>query len=205
MISTVEARWFFQGLCSDEVSDWFSSVTGVDVMPEIRTDEYLWLPGMTSLGVKTRGQNIEIKLRSREHGAVKLGPSAIGMIEQWRKWGFGVEDAPGEIDLAKYHVSEWIPIRKQRLLQRYEIKGGSEINPTDIESYPAAGCEVELTAVELRDQRWWTLAFESYGEESTLVNSLKLTSATILNLGSPPRLPETRSFGYPEWLQRCAS
>jgi len=202
MFSTVEVRWFFQGKCTDEVSDWFSTVVGTVESPEIRTDKYLWLPGMTSLGVKTRGQNLEIKLRIGEYGAVKLGPAAGGQLEQWRKWSFGLDHAPGEMKLARVNDSNWIPIRKQRFLRRYKIKNDQEVIAISLGSLPAAGCEVELTAIELLDQSWWTFAFESFGEESTLVDSLTLLSATILSFGSPPRLPEARSFGYPQWLQR---
>jgi len=201
MYTTVEVRWFFHGRFPEQVSDWFSSVAGIKESPERRTDRYLWLPGMTSLGVKMRGQNLEIKLRTGEYGAVKLGPAAGGQLEQWRKWSFGLDHDPGEMKLARVKDSNWIPIRKQRFLRRYKIKNDQEVIAISLGSLPAAGCEVELTAIELLDQRWWTFAFESFGDESTLVESLTLLSATILNAGIPHLFPETRSFGYPQWLQ----
>jgi hypothetical protein len=201
MYTTVEVRWFFHGRIPDEVSDWFSSVAGIKETPEIRTDKYLWLPGMTSFGVKIRHQSLEIKLRTKEIGTVKLHQSADGCMEQWRKWSFALDQGPGKQHLAKYRDANWIKVHKERFLQRYEIKNGQEVNSIDPGHAPTAGCEVELTAIKLLDQYWWTFAFESFGDESTLIDSLTLLSATILNAGFPTLFPETRSFGYPQWLQ----
>ena len=196
MYTTVEARWFFRGRFPDEVSDWFSSVAGIKMTPEIRTDKYLWVPGMTSLGVKIRRQSLEIKLRTGEYGAALLHKNAVGWMEQWRKWSFALDQSPGKQQLAKYRNADWIKVHKERFLLRYEIKNGQEVNLLDPGHASGAGCEVELTAVKLLDQHWWTFAFESFGNESTLVDSLTLLSTKILNAGFSPQFPETRSSSF---------
>jgi hypothetical protein len=201
MIVTAEVRWFARGSIPQRVLNWFQDATESSKPPENRVDDYLLMPEVTSLGIKVRQGRIEIKLRKRKYGEIDLGRGVSGQLEQWQKWSLALEPVeqffkPG---------GNWIPVSKRRYLRKYAIVGESEVHPLPLERFAESGCGVELTAVELFGNRWWTLAFESWGDEVSLTRNLIQTSEYLSITEGAPTLLTIDSYGYPRWLAKSAT
>jgi len=95
----------------------------------------------------------------------------------------------------------WRPVRKKRRISRFSLVSGQIVA-----CGPGPGgeprCEVELTEVRTRSQRWWTLGFEATGPASLLRRALEATAALVfaqpLPGGMEPGPDESRS--YAQWL-----
>jgi len=201
MFTTVEVRWFFPGSISSEVRDWFVSTAGAASVPARRTDIYLVIHGGSSIGIKRREQYLEIKWLLAEYGIVALHQSAIGRMEQWRKWRITLATDQTDIDANIIPGGDWLKVSKDRILRRYSIENSSDVVPLNVDDGSISGCEVELTSIETLGERWWTFAFESFGEESILGHNLTIVGDYILSKDSPLVLSEEYSCSYPKWLE----
>lgn len=201
MIPTVEVRWFFRGTIPAAVRDWFidDSVPPVEQPP--RTDYYLRLPQNDALGVKWREGQIEAKRRDRHFGAAHFGAQAVGEVELWRKWSF-----PLAVETALENVrasDAWVGVRKARWLRGYRWDGEktTAVSPDD----PASICHLELTQLTVQTASWWTIGFESYGEEVAYRTQLLPVTQKIMETDPPLTLSRTASFAYPRWLLKIAA
>lgn len=201
MFSTAEVRWFFDGRVPSRVYDWFVAATRATDLPETRIDRYLLLPGTNSIGLKLRQQRFEIKLRSHQYGSVKFNENVIGRVERWRKWSFGIGQNGDAVQEILNKDLGWLDVHKNRHLQRYVVERKTKVRPALLGEEILSGCEVELTGLEAGGRRWWTFAFESFGEEFILLHNLVHSSEGILTNGPNILLKEDYSYGYPQWIQ----
>jgi hypothetical protein len=201
MYTTVELRWFIRGSIPSEVRDWFASATGSNGLPTQRSDIYLAIPGNDSIGIKRREQYLEIKGRYRELGLVVVHQDVRGRMEYWRKWRFTLAEDRSDYESISSHDGHWLSIRKERLLQRFAICEDDNVVLVDAADGSLSGCEVELTTIDVLEERWWTFAFESFGAESLPGQNLFLVGDTIMSQDFPLALSEELSCGYPEWLK----
>lgn len=201
MYTTAEVRWFFPGRIPSEVHDWFATAASVNEPPARRIDKYLMLPGVATLGVKLRQQRLEIKLRSFEYGEVQLNERVSGRLERWRKWSLGLGQEDHALSEIMNQANGWLDVHKERMLSRYALERKIDVVPLDAGDDANSGCHVELTAIEAYGQIWWTIAFESFGEEYVLGHNLARVSERIFSTGTPPLLPISHSCSYPQWLQ----
>src|SRR5512135_734469 len=102
MPPSLEARWFLPGPVPREALSWIGPCRTQD-----RTDLYLPLPGVVTVGVKFREGRFEVKRRDRDLGVHALG-LATGRVALWSKWSYKVDEAD---------ASGWIAVRKQRTLR----------------------------------------------------------------------------------------
>jgi hypothetical protein len=200
MLPTVEARWFMAGRPAEEVQRWFER-RGPVTNAQPRTDSYLCLPGMTSIGVKLREGKLEVKRRDIDFGLAPLGSRATGRLGLWRKWSFTVAGT----DRTEAPDDDWISIEKKRRLRKYAISGITGLTAVDPDSFPERGCSVELTEMNVRDVEWWSVGFEAFGpDEAHLRGTLELVATTCLDSQDHPALHAENSFDYPEWLAGLA-
>ena len=192
---SLEVRWIFPGQMESAVAGWFGRFPAGT---ESREDAYLLDPPLPGLSVKIRGGGaLEVKAYRGSPGILEMAGRARGRLECWQKWSFpfrppgpGSGDPPG-----------WTPVRKRRRISRFSSVGG----PT-VARAPGLGqqprCEVELTEVHARGQRWWTLGFEATGTAGLLRRELEAAAALVfaqpLPGGVVPGLADSRS--YAQWL-----
>jgi hypothetical protein len=201
MAVTAEIRWFARGSIPHGVFSWFQEATESSNPPESRVDDYLLMPEITSLGIKVRLGRLEIKIRKRKYGEIDLGRGISGRLEQWQKWSLALESVeqlfkPGD---------SWIPVAKRRYLRKYEVAGDIEVRPLALERFAESGCGVELTAIEVLGNKWWTMAFESWGDEVSLTRNLIQTSEYLSKSEGAPTLLTAESYGYPRWLAKSVT
>jgi hypothetical protein len=203
MYSTAEIRWFFPGLIPSEVHEWFISAAAPIDASEKRTDKYLMLPDSATIGVKIRRCRLEIKVRSFEYGEVQLHPDVSGRMERWRKWSVGLDQEDEGLGDILSRGSGWVDVSKERMLARFAVEDKINVRPIGIDDDARSGCDVELTAVEAWGRQWWTVAFESFGEEHILGHNLARVAERIFAAGKPPILSLSHSCSYPQWLQEA--
>ena len=99
----------------------------------------------------------------------------------------------------------WTVIRKDRRISRFRlIATGIAAGVPGRADEP--GCAVELTEVRVRDEAWWSVAFEAAGPAPMLRRTLEGTAALIFAeaLPSGAELGPDGCRSYAEWLS-CTS
>jgi hypothetical protein len=201
MYPTAEVRWFYPGAVPSNVERSFRRRGGAVQDEPLREDCYLSLPDMDGLGIKLREGRIEIKKRLKRQGPIPLGEEAVGVLEHWRKWSFPLAESHVMSSMVTPAAS-WAGVKKQRLLRTYRVTPEQRVVSCSEGESPSQGCELELTEVSVRDQVWWTLAFEAFGEESCLQEHLLLVVGHVLNTYHLPHLHAEASYGYARWLAK---
>jgi hypothetical protein len=191
-LHTAEVRWFFSDLPLDS-RDFFTAAHRADP----RTDWYAF-PSDTGCGIKIREGRLEAKLRSGQMGLIRFGDRITGHVEAWSKWSFEFNGShPPESILLRTH---WIPVEKVRYVRRFEVRDGVV---TEVPEPRENGCSFELTEISDRDQRWWTIGFESIAASGVIPDCLyQVIRHTMGAVPSTAVLNADNSYGYPEWLQR---
>ena len=187
MNRTAELRWFLRGSPPGPVVAWFERVADP---PQTRTDVYLVLPGTDALGVKIRGgtTSFELKLRPRPGAPLALPNGVSGQLEEWQKWSFSRSWTTRFLPRLGLPKGRWAAVQKHRRMTAIPYRGDS-------------GCNVELTTLEVSDQTWSTLGFESFGPEPDLVPALEAAAEKLFgSLALPGGLDTRLSCGYPGWL-----
>jgi hypothetical protein len=201
MFPSMEVRWFYQGTIPAEVAEWFHSGTSRPEEQPPRVDYYLCLKKIDGLGIKLREGRMEVKRRQRQHGILHFHERAAGLVEHWRKWGFGLSTGGGELAHSLLPTSCWLGVQKERQLRKYRVTGDDRLVPVPIGEYPERGCSVELSTLRVEGQDWWSLCFEAFGDESLLRQALLLVVEQVLARERVPfPLDAKASYGYPGWL-----
>jgi hypothetical protein len=201
MLATMEVRWFYSGTLPTDVLAWFLQRERRPVDPPSRVDHYLPVAEGDSLGIKLREGRLELKQRHRRLGVVRLHRRAVGIVEHWRKWSFPLAGINDGLTSVAHPASGWIGVYKRRRLQRFQVLEEGNLVATSSQHYPDQGCDLELTEVRAVGATWWTVAFEAFGREDSLQESLGLVADSILSITDPPLLAAEDSYGYPRWLQ----
>ncbi len=203
MLISNELRWFYPGSIPEDMEHWFKQNCLFDSLqsPEEREDVYLYSPECDYLGIKLRQGRLEVKWRQSELGVVRFGDSIEGKAEKWGKWL--CEDSTKESFQTKTVVSSpsWVSVQKVRYSQLYQIVPEFPPQPVSANQRIDNGCSVELTRLLIRENAWWSLAFEASGEEARLMDNLQKTASWIFNSYRGSKLLAADSFAYPSWLE----
>ena len=204
MWPTAEARWVFTGVIPEAVLSWFVSDFPMLEEQSTRIDCYLLVRDTDGLGVKHREGRIEVKQRYGQPMSIAFAPHAAGVVELWRKWGFGLAEyaASGE---TLERQDEWIFVQKSRLVRNYLVESANTLVAAPRSLSPVRECSVELTQVLVEDQAWWTIGFEAMGLERLLVENLTIAARHLLVGPDILDLGLENSYGYPRWLQVAMS
>lgn len=187
MERTAELRWFFRRPPAQPVIDWFEKAADP---PESRTDCYLALAGADALGVKVRGgtSNLEFKLRPRPPERLGVPGGITGELEEWQRWSLARGAITRRFPRLGLPKEPWVEVVKER--RQTTIPHGGE-----------SGCKVELTGVQVRGQKWWSVGLESYGPDTDLVPALEAAADELFGaLDLQGGLGADLSCGYPGWL-----
>ncbi len=205
MKQTAEARWFYNQPTPPEVRNWFC---GAHLCREetVRTDHYLVLEGSNEASVKVRGgEKFEIKARTEPPAPLMLLTGAsVGFEDGWVKWT--LEDCEAAARMAELGTgsSEWVPVTKHRWLRKFSLDPTGQVEEIDADAVVEHGARAEYCEVNVRDSKWWTIAFESFGETNRMTNLEQVARHFLRNLPHGLALTELTSMAYPEWLNRLA-
>jgi hypothetical protein len=199
-LSSVEVRWFYQGAIPAETSAWFErSETEFAAMPS-RVDHYVRLLNDASLGIKLREGRVEIKQRQQEFGIIQLAEQVAGRVEGWRKWSFALAQRDDELSAMLEPTPSWVAVHKQRRLRKYGLSGNRQIQAIPVSELPSQRCSLELTAINVAGQGWWSLALEAVGDEEEPEEILLRVARHTLQDRTVSIFDAQHSYSYPEWL-----
>ena len=198
VLTTAELRWFNHGILPKEISDWFNCLGDDLAPPEEREDLYLSYIGCDYLGIKLRQGRLEVKWRQAELGRVRFG-QLEGKAEKWGKWL--CEDPTAEsFQLTSVVGKTWMSVKKVRAQRQYQVVPGKSIIAVPVTKSIDQGCNVELTHLGINGNAWWSLAFEAFGEDDCLINTLQAVANWVFKNYRGPELQVEDSYAYPKWL-----
>lgn len=202
MQASAEIRWFHDGAANDETMQWFSG--GRKLEAETRTDRYLVFPGCESGGVKLRSykdkRNFEIKLLRGAAEPLRLPHGVSGRADAWVKWSYGDDAVHPLVEKLMGAKDGFVDVKKTRYLRKFSLDDGGPVE-VDGDARPKSGCGVELTLLEVGDARWWSFAFEAFGDAGHVRNHLEVVARHFLDEHRPvDRFDTANSCSYPAWL-----
>jgi hypothetical protein len=194
-VCSLEVRWIFPGQLATSVVGWFARFP---TRTESREDAYLLDPQLRGLSVKVRGgAALEVKAYRGSPGILDVTGRARGHLLSWQKWSFPFS----RLSHDSFDPAGWRLVLKGRRISQFSLTSGP-IAARGAGLIQELGCEVELTEVHIRGQRWWTLGFEATGPADLLRSELEATAAAVFAHAMPGRMEpgpdESRS--YAEWL-----
>ncbi len=189
MLTTLELRWFAHGTPPAEVQHWFCNDCPGELqgLPEEREDLYLYKPECEYLNIKLRQGSLEVKWRKAELGILRFGECWQGKAEKWLKW---ICKDPSQQSMMPADVvgkGPWVSVKKVRSQRRYQ------------------GIACELTQLIVRNNAWWSIAFEMAGEEANQLDSFEGTISWMSKTYRGPELLLDNSYAYPSWLSLLTS
>ncbi len=204
ILSSMEVRWFVDDASSEATAAraWFDGVKAEGK----REDHYL-LTGRDDFAFKARVQEgvpskLETKYLLGSLGPALLHERFVGNVESWRKLSVEASDPALE------QRGEWARVTKQRRMRRFGCEGKT-VHALDGASRPSAGCNVELTELELElagaRRKALTIGFEAFGPTERLLDVLLRVSEAALESARGLRLGFERSESYPRWLAHLQS
>lgn len=194
MLATWEVRWF----CAGE-----PDAAAVALFPEFdwhdigkREDIYVRLSDSTDLGIKHREGRFEVKGRRLVVPNVQFAPGATGHLEQWVKWTSDGAELEPLFQRATDEMDLGIRVRKQRIQRQFRLGDLPEEVAGD--RNPGRGSNLELTRLEVRGQRWWSLGIEAFPDDSEVPGQVVQLAVDLF--GDALQLSGERSKSYPAWL-----
>jgi len=197
MYKSKEIRWFSRTE-DQSISRWFEENGFTFENSDARTDYYLPLRNQNGIGIKLREGNIEIKqLISRSHKE-KLAKSVKGYFEHYIKWSFtSAEEDPLFDEIIKEEKYSWLAVKKERIGFKLKENQNGSIIRVKMDEYPEFGCQVEYTRLKVKDELWYTLGLEWFGEKE-----LKFDFSLLSKIFGDQQLEEENSMGYAAFLDR---
>ncbi len=197
---SAEIRWFWPGQPPPGLVEWFHDAKIHASAPSQDTealDRYIDNFARGELGIKSKGDSVELKILVRKSAVpIAIGPFA-GEIGIWGKWTTGSFLLPAKkpIGVTK---KRWLRVFEaaQVVRERTGAKGADNLKGDG-----SQGCQLEITQVVLEDSEvWWSFAFETFGDMENAEHNLRAVAEFVAHRG-PPTLTGGRLLSYPEWLQ----
>lgn len=196
VIETSELRWFADGVPPDEVVSWFTD-HGRRGDVEVRRDLYL-VDGRIDVGVKRRGgDTLELKVRRSVADGRASAAGPVGRIEVWHKW------SPADALVDEPSDQPWVEVGKLIVRRRFTVDGDDVVLTDGRRSMAGAGCDAEVTAIELGQAAAWSFAFAAFGPLAVRLTSIAAAWGALAAGGAPLDSSLTGlvvSCGYPQWL-----
>ncbi|MBL7128953.1 MAG: hypothetical protein ISS16_08210 [Ignavibacteria bacterium] len=200
MFPTLEVRWFYKDSESDDnYLKVFKNVLQFEEQPA-RVDHYYYFTSEGSMGIKIREGRLEIKNCFRDYSIVLFNRQVEGKVEFWHKWSFEINQTDSNYQKVLDSNNSWITVKKERTLCKYKITKDEQVSVLSNAEYSENICNVELTNILIRDKKWWSLGFESYGDEGSLFENLILVVREVLSDNRLLSFQADNSFGYPQWI-----
>ena len=204
MLTTAEIRWFQPGELPMAVLHWFQQDRlGRQLEPAAaREDVYLCLDRTnTQLGIKLRQGRLEIKWRQAELGFWQFGNQVEGKAEIWGKWLCEDPNSKYFQPAAVVAKNSWVSVHKVRSQRLYQVVPGASAIAVPSTTQLAQGCSLEITQLNIRENAWWSLAFEAVGDEHLLKDHLQSVASWVFGTSSNDlKLLAQDSYAYPSWL-----
>lgn len=198
-ISTTEIRWFKNGEIPIDFLSWFHHLPGPITKQSPRVDYYYRnsKTNSSAIGIKIRDNKIEFKHSLGKLPEQEFSPGIHGIIEKFEKWSFPLGENFNDYISQNKDTKTWLPIRKDRQLKVISSENSCQSN---IESINMYYLNIELTQLNIGNQYWWTLGFESSSEDKNISILMSSYLNKIFKDEEKIILTTDYSFGYSEWI-----
>ena len=194
---TLELRWFGSGPVPRDAEVWFSELPGaLDTEPD-RQDCYLRSETSPSLSVTRREGTLEIRQRLSRADTTIVAAHCAGRPECWRQWRFLLAQASD----SALSDAGWLTVGTSRRVRHFQGTQAEPCAPAPGDD-PAERCRVELTAIDVGGEAWWSLGFEAPAHDAPGASLLLPVAHALLNRDGAPELSAQSCCGYPQWLAR---
>ncbi|MFP4135356.1 MAG: hypothetical protein ACLFQP_06910 [Halothece sp.] len=179
MLQTLEMRWFKPGEIPQSLRQWFESHCAGTWLKQAptRTDWYLRpIAPCDYFNLKFREQRLEMKWRQEKLATFNLHQQWQGSVERWVKWVCE--------DIKEFSPEDqvWVAVEKTRQQRQFILS---------LDTF----CNLELTALRVQDQQWWSIGLETTGNLESLH-----AIALQVSQNCPETLTDAEAAAYPHWL-----
>ena len=183
VMASLEVRWILPGTVPHAVETWLGPFAAPS---EHREDRYLQ-QGSATLGIKVKDRRLlDVKVFQGREGRLVGVPA--GQIERWQRWSFPIESGHPPIP----RDAGWLPVEKLRRRRWFSWIDGRAM---EVATPDAADGGMELTDIAIGPQRWWTVAFETKGDDAEMSGLLQ--GAVRLVFAPPPPLTAAALLSAP--------
>jgi len=196
-----ELRWFSRER-EPEIEKWFHLKGSTFGKQKERFDYYLDMYPLENVSYKIREGRSEIKQQLALKSSSFHKRNFHGKVENWVKWSLDLKNSPSEPNKIFAGIKkEFIKTKKKRLLVIFEVKPNGDIINTKNDNYPAEGCQVEYTKLWLKQEVWYSFAFEAFGTPLNLKRNLERVSKYVVDLLPRTKCINKNSYSYARFLK----
>lgn len=196
MFKSREIRWFYPTELKS-VEKWFMDNGYTFENADPRTDYYLPLKNQDDIGIKLREGNVEIKQRIARTKKENISELANGYFENYIKWSFSsAERDPLFQEIIEGEKFNWLGVRKERIGYKLKENQNGSIIRVKMDEFPEYGCQVEYTRIKIKEELWYSLCLEWFGEKEIEID-LSILDEMLGN----QELKASNSMGYAEFLK----
>lgn len=162
-----------------------------------RTDYYLPLKNQDDIGIKLREGNVEIKQRIARTKKENISELANGYFENYIKWSFSsAEKDPLFQEIIEGEKFNWLGVRKERIGYKLKENQNGSIIRVKLDEFPEYGCQVEYTRIKIKEELWYSLCLEWFGEKE-----IEIDLSILDEMLGDQELKASNSMGYAEFLK----
>lgn len=196
MFKSREIRWFYPTELKS-VEKWFMDNGYTFENADPRTDYYLPLKNQDDIGIKLREGNVEIKQRIARTKKENISELANGYFENYIKWSFSsAEKDPLFQEIIEGEKFNWLWVRKERIGYKLKENQNGSIIRVKLDEFPEFGCQVEYTRIKIKEELWYTLCLEWFGEKE-----IEIDLSILDEMLGDQELKASNSMGYAEFLK----
>lgn len=196
MFKSREIRWFYPTELKS-VEKWFMDNGYTFENADPRTDYYLPLKNQDDIGIKLREGNVEIKQRIARTKKENISELANGYFENYIKWSFSsAEKDPLFQEIIEGEKFNWLWVRKERVGYKLKENQNGSIIRVKLDEFPEFGCQVEYTRIKIKEELWYTLCLEWFGEKE-----IEIDLSILDEMLGDQELKASNSMGYAEFLK----
>lgn len=196
MFKSREIRWFYPTELKS-VEKWFMDNGYTFENADPRTDYYLPLKNQDDIGIKLREGNVEIKQRIARTKKENISELANGYFENYIKWSFSsAEKDPLFQEIIEGEKFNWLWVRKERIGYKLKENQNGSIIRVKLDEFPEFGCQVEYTRIKIKEELWYSLCLEWFGEKE-----IEIDLSILDEMLGDQELKASNSMGYAEFLK----
>lgn len=196
MFKSREIRWFYPTELKS-VEKWFMDNGYTFENADPRTDYYLPLKNQDDIGIKLREGNVEIKQRIARTKKENISELANGYFENYIKWSFSsAEKDPLFQEIIEGEKFNWLGVRKERIGYKLKENQNGSIIRVKMDEFPEYGCQVEYTRIKIKEELWYSLCLEWFGEKE-----IEIDLSILDEMLGDQELKASNSMGYAEFLK----
>lgn len=196
MFKSREIRWFYPTELKS-VEKWFMDNGYTFENADPRTDYYLPLKNQDDIGIKLREGNVEIKQRIARTKKENISELANGYFENYIKWSFSsAEKDPLFQEIIEGEKFNWLGVRKERIGYKLKENQNGSIIRVKLDEFPEFGCQVEYTRIKIKEELWYSLCLEWFGEKE-----IEIDLSILDEMLGDQELKASNSMGYAEFLK----